>query len=129
MLDVIIGENVPGQLISLEAFQRCSKLLKDNGTLITEHGAVHSFADNSFIPSVVKKLSKVGFQLTIFNPLVSNKHDDLLLIVNKNKFEIDNKYIAPNFLLKGGLMSNYVLPITTFDNKNANILTYGIKKH
>jgi predicted membrane-bound spermidine synthase len=38
LLDVIIGENVPGQLISLEAFRRCAQLLNDGGTLIIEHG-------------------------------------------------------------------------------------------
>jgi len=126
LLDVIIGENVPGQLISLEAFQRCKQLLNEGGTLVIEHGAVHNFTDNSFIPSVVKTLNEAGFQVSIFNPLKSTAYGDVLLVASKKKFETDNKYISSNILLKGGSLSEYELPITAFDSESANILTDDI---
>jgi predicted membrane-bound spermidine synthase len=123
MLDVIIGENVPGQLISLDAFQRCSELLNEGGTLIIEHGALRSFATNSFIPSVVKTLQEVGFQVTIFNPMKSNDRGDILLVATKGRFDVEHKNVESNFLLKGGPLSAYELPITVFDFWAANVLT------
>ncbi len=126
LLDVIIGENVPGQLISLEVFQRCRHLLNDGGTLIIEHGAVHNIEDNSFIPSVVKTLNEAGFQVSIFNPLKSTAYGDVLLVASAKKFETDNKFIESNILLKGGPLSAYELPITAFNSEAANILTDDI---
>jgi predicted membrane-bound spermidine synthase len=126
MLDVIIGENVPGQLISLEAFKRCRDILKDDGTLIIEHGAVRNFEDNSFIPSVAKTLNEAGFQVTIFNPIKSTAQGDLLLVASIKKFDLANKEIPSNFLLKGGALADYELPITAFDNASATILTDDI---
>jgi predicted membrane-bound spermidine synthase len=123
ILDVIIGESVPAQLVTLESFQRLSKLLNTNGTLIIEHGGVNSFSDNSFIPSIIKTLNAAGFQVKVFNPVFSNKHGDLLFIATINNFEIDNIRIPDDVLIKGGLLSDYALPITTFDNTSANILT------
>ena len=123
ILDVIIGENVPGQLITLESFQRCYKLLNNNGTFIIEHGGVHSFADNSFIPSIAKTLNAAGFQVSIFNPLLSNNYGDVLFVATKNKFDISNISISDDVLINGGPLSNYQLPINTFDNNAANILT------
>lgn len=124
LLDVIIGESVPGQMISKESFQRCYELLQENGTLIVEHGAVHSFADNSFIPSVVKSLQAAGFHVRIFNPLMNRSMGDLLLVCTKNEpFVMDGKAITENLLLKGAPLSYFEVPVTAFDVAHANILT------
>jgi predicted membrane-bound spermidine synthase len=126
ILDVIIGENVPGQLISLEAFQRCRELLNAGGTLIIEHGAVHNFEQNSFIPSVVRTLHEAGFQVSIFNPLKSTSYGDLLLVASDKKFETSNKFISSNILLKGGPLSGFELPVTAFNSEAADLLTDDI---
>ncbi len=124
LLDVIIGENVPGQLISRESFRRCYELLRDEGTLIIEHGAVHDFADNAFIPSVVKSLHAAGFQVRIFNPLMSRSMGDLLLVCTKHQpFDVTGKTISSNLLLRGGPLAVYEVPLESFDLPHANILT------
>ena len=123
ILDVIIGENVPGQLITLESFRTCYDILDNNGTLIIEHGGVHSFADNSFIPSIVKTLNAAGFLVSIFNPLLSDKFGDILFVATKQKLNTAGITISDDVLIKGGTLSDYLLPISTFDNSAANILT------
>jgi predicted membrane-bound spermidine synthase len=123
ILDVIIGENVPGQLITLESFRKCYDILSNNGTMIIEHGGVNSFAGNSFIPSIVKTLNAAGFLVSIFNPLLSDKFGDILFVATKQKLDIGSISISDDVLIKGGPLSYYLLPISTFDNSNANILT------
>jgi spermidine synthase len=122
LLDVIIGESVPIQLISLEAFQRCSQLLNDGGTLVIEHGAVNGFEDNSFVPSVVKTLGEAGFQVSIFNPVRSKSYGDILLVASKTKFKSDGKDIVATKLLKAGPLSDYELPLSCFDTASATVL-------
>lgn len=122
ILDVIIGESVPAQLITLESFTRLKELLNDNGTLILEHGGVSSFSDNSFIPSIVKTLNAAGFQVSIFNPLMSDNHGDVLFMATKDKFETANLSISDDVLIKGGPLANYVLPISTFREAGSNVL-------
>jgi hypothetical protein len=57
MVDVIVGENVPEQMISLENFKKCHELLNDNGIkLIIENGAADDFSQNSFAPSIAMTL-------------------------------------------------------------------------
>jgi predicted membrane-bound spermidine synthase len=127
LLDVIIGENVPGQLISKESFQRCYQLLQDDGTMIIEHGAIHNFSDNSFIPSVVKSLQAAGFQVRIFNPVLKQNMGDLLLVCKKHAtFDPAGKMITKNIMLQGGPMTNYEVPLSTFDTANATVLTDDI---
>ncbi len=123
ILDVIIGESVPAQLITLESFKRLYEIMNSNGTLIIEHGGVNNFADNSFIPSIVKTLNAAGFEVSIFNPLMSNTHGDVLFMARKDRYEISHVNISDDVLIKGGPIGNYILPISTFDNKSANILT------
>lgn len=128
LLDVIIGEGVPIQLISLEAFQRCLGLLNDRGTLIIEHGAVQSFQDNSFIPSVVKTLRAVGFEATIYNPLRLGSLGDVLIVASRQKFGSAGKQIAATKLLKAGPLGDYELPLSAFDTAAACLLTDDLNK-
>ncbi len=123
ILDVIIGESVPAQLITLESFTRLKELLNDNGTLILEHGGVSGFSDNSFIPSIVKTLNAAGFQVNIFNPLMSDDRGDVLFMATKEKFELANLNISDDVLIKGGPLVNYVLPVSTFKESGSNVLT------
>jgi hypothetical protein len=71
----------------------------------------------------VKTLHAALFETTIFNPVHSSTYGDLLLVATKQKFETANKNVAANFLLKGGTLSSYELPITAFDTPSSNILT------
>jgi len=123
ILDVIIGESVPAQLITLESFQRLYALLNPNGTLIIEHGGVKNFAQNSFVPSIYKTLQAAGFQAGIFNPLISDKMGDVMFIATKNKFDATRINFSADVFIKEGPLSTYELPITTFDNASANVLT------
>ncbi len=123
ILDVIIGESVPGQLITLESFERLYRLLSPKGTLIVEHGGVNSFVGNRFVPSVAKTLGAAGFEVLTFNPARSNTHGDVLFVATKNKFDIGNSSIADDVLIKGGPLADYVLPLTAFDNSRAGIFT------
>ncbi len=123
ILDVIIGESVPAQLVTLESFQRLNQLLNTNGTLLIEHGGVNSFSDNSFAPSILKTLSAAGFQVKVFNPMASIVRGDLLFIATKNKLDIDSLKISDDVLVKGGLLSAYQIPITAFDTTAAKVLT------
>jgi hypothetical protein len=123
VLDVIIGENVPGQLVTLESFRKCYELLNPGGTLIIEHGGVNSFADNSFVPSMVKTLEAARFYVSIFNPLKTTISGDVMLVATKNKFETKNLKISDDILIEGGPLSDYSLPLTLFDYNQGNILT------
>lgn len=123
VLDVIVGENVPAQLVTLESFKRCYDILNKNGTLLIEHGGVNSFQDNSFIPSVVKTLTASGFHVTIFNPTASKNQGDIMFLATKAKFELKNKNITNDVLIEGGPLANYILPLSTFDNRSPKIFT------
>lgn len=126
ILDVIIGESVPAQLITLESFKRLNELLNTNGTLILEHGGVSNFSDNSFIPSIVKTLNAAGFQVSIFNPLMSDTNGDVLFMATKEKFDMANLSISDDVLIKGGPLANYILPLSTFKETGATVLTDDI---
>ena len=123
ILDVIIGENVPAQLLTLESFQRLSQLLNENGTLILEHGGVNDFPHNTFVPCIEATLHAAGFQVNIFNPLRSTEYGDVLFLATKNKFDISNIKIDDDVLIQGGPLSAYALPISAFDTSAANVLT------
>jgi len=123
ILDVIIGENVPAQLITLESFQRLYQILNENSTLLIEYGGVNDFAHNSFAPCIEATLHAAGFQVNIFNPLKSTEYGDILFLATKNKFDISNIKIKDDVLIEGGPLSAYTLPISTFDNSAVNVLT------
>jgi spermidine synthase len=123
ILDVIIGENVPAQLITLESFQRLYQLLNENGTLLVEYGGVNDFVHNSFAPCIDTTLRAAGFQVNIFNPLKSTEFGDVLFLATKSKFDISNIKIDDDVLIRGGALSSYKLPVSVFDNSAVNVLT------
>jgi len=123
ILDVIIGESVPGQLITLESFKRLGELLNPGGTLIIEHGGVNSFAGNAFVPSIAKTLNAAGFQVSIFNPLLSDQFGDVMFMATKEKFDVSKYTVQPDVLIKAGPLSSYVLSLDNFDTADAVVLT------
>jgi predicted membrane-bound spermidine synthase len=123
MIDVIVGENVPGQVISLESFSKCHEMLTENGIMIIENGAVHDFEHNSFAPSIVKTLEAAGFQVSLFNPIKSNQMGDILFIATKNAFNYSNIYMKDDITVEKGPASDYALSINVFDVGNAKLLT------
>jgi predicted membrane-bound spermidine synthase len=123
VLDVIIGESVPGQLVTVESFKRCYDLLNTNGTLLIEHGGVKGFGNNSFIPSIVRTLKAAGFQVSIFNPLKSKDFGDILFVASKYTFNYGDFYIPADVLVTPGVLSDYYLPYNTFKTQDAKILT------
>lgn len=123
ILDVIIGESVPGQLITLESFRRLGQLLNDGGTLIVEHGGVYSFADNSFVPSIVNTLKAADFHVNIFNPILSESHGDILFVATKNNFDMSRLSIGDDVLIKGGPVLGYAMPLSAFDQTHARVFT------
>jgi len=123
ILDVIIGENVPGQLITVECFKKCYDLLSDQGTLIIEHGGVHSFNTSGFVPSVIKTLRAAAFNVTLFNPLLSKSFGDVMFVASKHKFEPRSLVISDDILIKSNPLSAYSLPETIFDTLPAFVLT------
>ena len=126
MLDVIIGENVPAQLITLESFKRIYQILNDDGTLIIEHGGVNSFTENSLVPSIVKTIQAAGFQVSTFNPIRSKNVGDVMFVVTKTKFDPARVTIEADVLIQPGPLSDYALPVSTFDNSSSHILTDDI---
>ncbi|WP_317897078.1 fused MFS/spermidine synthase [Aurantibacillus circumpalustris] len=123
IVDVIIGESIPAQLITLESFRQIYKLLNTNGTLIIEHGGVKGFTENAFVPSIYKTLTATGFQVNLFNPLLSEKIGDVMFVATKNPLDVSKISLLPDVLIKGGALLQYTLPITLFDYKSSNILT------
>lgn len=125
ILDVVIGESAAGQLLTIESFQRLYELLPANGTLIIEHGGIMDFSTNSLVPSIIKTLGKVGFQVSMYNPIQSNMTGDVVFIATKNdSFKRENTFIAgDDFLLKGGKLTDYEVNISNFDVANAVLLT------
>jgi spermidine synthase len=123
MIDVIVGENVPGQVISLESFSKCHEILTENVIIIIENGAVHDFEHNSFAPSIVKTLEAAGFQVSLFNPIKSNQMGDILFIATKNAFNYSNIYMKDDITVEKGPASDYALSINVFDVGNAKLLT------
>lgn len=126
MLDAIIGENIPAQLITQESFQRIYDLLNENGTLIIENGGLADFSNNSLIPSIYKTLQSVGFKVVLFNPLRSDNYGDVVFVATKKEFEIKNRSIMADVMIKGGALSDYELSLALFDNNSANIFTDDI---
>jgi predicted membrane-bound spermidine synthase len=123
ILDVIIGENVPGQLVSIESFRRLREIMSADGTLIIEHGGLRNFAQNRFIPCVVKTLNEAGFQVSMFNPLMKSGYGDVLLVSSKGNTDFGNMSIADDVFLKGGPLSQYRLTLQAFDNRDLRVLT------
>ncbi len=133
MIDVIVGENIPEQMISFESFKKCHDMLTENGILIIENGAVFDFSHNSFAPSIAKTLNAAGFQVTLFNPLKSDQHGDILFIASKNKFNYSNISLKDDLMITVGMfgnlvnfrgpLSDYALNLNVFDFRNAKLLT------
>lgn len=123
ILDVIIGESVPGQLITVESFRKCAELLNTGGTFIIEHGGVSDFAHNTFVPSVAQTLKAAGFRVSVFNPVLTRTHGDVLFVATKNKLETDNIHIKEDVLIKAGPLSEYELPLSVFDDSKSLVFT------
>jgi len=123
MLDVIVGENVPEQLTSLECFKKCYALLNDNGKMIIENGGVYDFSHNSFAPSIAKTLTEAGFQVSLFNPLKSNEEGDIVFVASKNKADYSQVNLKDDIMIKAGPVNTYALNLGVFDEANAKLLT------
>ena len=123
MIDVIVGENVPEQMISLESFSKCRDLLTDSGIMIIENGAVYDFSSNSFAPSIIKTLKAAGFQVSVFNPLRSNEAGDILYVASKKGFNYNNLSIDGDMTFKGGPLSGFIVNPDVFDTEHAKLLT------
>lgn len=122
VLDVIIGENVPGQLVSLECFQQVYNILSEDGVLIIEHGGLSEMQENLLIPSMVKTLNSAGFQVKLYNPMRSFHYGDILFVATKNELELLYPSFPPGFL-DGGNFSSYEVPLTIFNNEDAVLIT------
>jgi hypothetical protein len=59
----------------------------------------------------------------IFNPLLSKVGGDAMFIATKNTFNIEDIEITDDVLIKGALLSEYEVPISSFDNSLATVLT------
>ncbi|PZD78523.1 fused MFS/spermidine synthase [Mesonia sp. K7] len=117
LLDVIVGENVAEQLISLESFERLYNLLSEKGTLIMEHGGINDFSKNRFAPSVHKTLSEAGFTISMFNPVHSNKYNygDVTFVATKRELDKNNIFVAGDMLLSEGPITDYEIFLSDFD--------------
>lgn len=123
ILDVIIGENVPAQLVSLECFQRCRALLKNDGVLIVEHGGVTDFGKNAFVPSVARTLEAAGFSVSVFNPLASEKLGDILFVATTKPLDVENIKLGDDVFLPGGTLSKFMVSRSLFNEREARVLT------
>lgn len=125
ILDVIVGESAAGQLLTMESFQKLYEMLPENGTLIIEHGGINNFSQNSLTPSIHKTLETVGFKVSMYNPLQSKTHGDVVFIATKSDaFEKENIFIAQDFLLlKGGPLKDYEVFLSDFDETRTVVLT------
>lgn len=123
ILDVIIGENVAGQLLTQESFKKVYDFLDKDGILIVEHGGLTDIAGNQLIPSVIKTLKSVGFQVRLFNPLMSDKFGDVLFLATKQKLSFIKDTFPGDFLMKGRSFKEAELPVDRFEHKTATILT------
>ncbi|TXK75782.1 hypothetical protein FT986_09765 [Mesonia sp. K4-1] len=139
VLDVIVGENVAKQLVTLESFKKIYNMLPENGSLIIEHGGIQDFSKNQFVPSLHKTLKEVGFNISMFNPIQANnnKYGDVLFVATKGKLDKNNIFIAKDILLSEGPITDYEVSLTDFkkiketpiltDNKNKTDLL--LKEH
>lgn len=128
MIDAIIGESVPGQMLTVESFKTCAALLQPNGVLLIENGGLKDMEKNSMVPSVFRSLLEAGFQVHLYNPLRSLKYGDVLFIATKNDLGIDKKTISDDVLLAGGPMRNYEVSINSFDTASACLLTDDLNR-
>jgi len=118
VLDVIVGENVAKQLVTLESFQKIYKMLPEKGTLIIEHGGIQNFSKNKFVASLHKTLKKAGFNISMFNPIQSsnNKFGDVLFVASKSNLDKNNIFIAEDMLLTEGPITDYEVFLSDFNN-------------
>lgn len=127
VLDVIVGENVAKQLVTLESFKKMYELLPDQGTLIIEHGGIQDFSKNKFVPSLYKTLGQAGFEVSMFNPVKApnNRYGDVLFVATKNKpIDKNNIFVAEDMLLSAGPISQYEVFLNDFDTSvPAELLT------
>lgn len=123
IIDVIIGESVPGQLLTLESLRKCNELLNPGGSLVIESGGLEDFAENSFIPSVHKTLVSAGFFVNMYNPVRKPNFGDIVFLANKAPFNTDSILISDDVLIKGAPLADFSLSLKSFDNKGARLLT------
>jgi predicted membrane-bound spermidine synthase len=125
IVDVIIGESLPFQLLTLESFGRIRELLTDDGILILENGGLFNFSNNSFVPSVEKTLKASGLEVVMFNPVVSNSKElgDVLFVASKKKLSFDDFQLKNDVMVIGGSISKYLLSVNRFNVDGSEVLT------
>lgn len=122
-LDVIIGESVPAQLVTLESFKRCFAILSDKGTLVIEHGGISGFSSNAFVPSISKTLQAAGFYVHTFNPMRSKERGDIVFLATKAPFDISRLRIGSDVSIQEGPLREYELPASCFNEAAAMVMT------
>ncbi|HQQ94267.1 MAG TPA: fused MFS/spermidine synthase [Bacteroidia bacterium] len=123
MLDVIVGESVPSQLLSLECFKTCYNLLEPDGVLMIEHGGLLDFSENAFLPSLLQTLRAAQFRVSCFNPMMSEKQGDALILASKKPVQWEEMEIKPDVMVQAGKLKNYLLSENLFDRSKSQILT------
>jgi len=123
VLDVIIGESVPAQLVTLESFKKCYDLLSPNGALLIEHGGLYRFTGNRFVPSVYKTLQAAGFYVSMFNPMSNDTLGDVVFFASKRDIDLYSLSISDDVYISAGPLSNYKLPVKLFDADLAKVMT------
>ncbi|MBL7930924.1 MAG: fused MFS/spermidine synthase [Bacteroidia bacterium] len=123
IIDVIIGESVPGQLLTLESLKKCGELLNPGGSLLIESGGLENFSENAFIPSVYKTLQSAGFLVKMYNPLRKPNFGDIVFLASKAPLISDSTLIADDVLIKGGPLSEFSMSLQSFNTKSSRVLT------
>jgi predicted membrane-bound spermidine synthase len=123
LLDVIIGESIPGQLLTLESFRRIYQLLDEDGTFIIEHGGLNDIRENTLVPPLIKTLRDAGFEVLPFNPVLGQTFGDVLFVARKKAFDISHIKFSDDVLVKGAPLKDYMLKVSDAEIGAAEVLT------
>ncbi len=122
IIDALLGENIPSQLLSLECFTKLKKLLNNEGHIFIEFDGIGDDADGVAQKMVYNTMVKAGYDTHVFSSVPNVTNADIMYLASAQK--ITKAYI---FNVDSTLYYPYSGPLKNFEvnlpSVTADILT------
>ena len=119
IIDALLGENIPSQLLSIECFNKIKQLLNNEGKIFIEFDGIAEDADGVAQKMVFNTMVKAGYDTHVFSSVPNVTDADIMYLASLQKidkayaFNVDSTMYYPY----SGPLKNFEvnLPSTTAD--------------
>ncbi len=112
---------LPWNLFTLESFEKCYELTRDNGVLIVEIGGYLEGNDDVILSSIMKTIKEAGWNTTLVKTKNSDLGDFICIAYKSDFLDVNSiQYKSGNSMYR---LSNHIIPPSSYQSASSIVFS------